>query len=142
MKVGSWIAIQNLMLVSDPTAEGVIGAAIEVHRALGPGLLESAYSACLCHELTVRGFAFRAEVPLPLIYKGVTVDCGYRLDFVVENGLILEIKSVERVEPIHVAQVLTYLRLTRSRQALLLNFNVTSLRAGVRSYLGQGTRFP
>ena len=88
----------------------IIGATIEVHKAIGPGLLESAYERCLCHELKLRGIAFESQVPLPLVYKGECLDCGYRLDLVVENTIILELKACEKIEPIYKAQLLTYLK--------------------------------
>jgi GxxExxY protein len=110
----------------------VIGSAIDVHRALGPGLLESAYLACLARELELRGVSFQAQVPVPLIYKGVHLHCGYRLDLLVENMLVVELKAVEQIHPIHFVQVLTYLRLTRHRLGLLINFNVPILRLGIR----------
>ena len=109
----------------------VIGFAIEVHRTLGPGLLESAYEHCLCHELTLNGIGFQRQVPVPVEYKGLNVDCAYRLDVVVNNGLILEIKSVEKLLPIHTAQLLTYLKLTGIRAGLLMNFNCDVLREGI-----------
>ena len=111
--------------------EQVIGAAIEVHRALGPGLLESAYEACLAHELTERGFRHERQVPLPVRYKGVELDCGYRLDLVVEGAVIVELKAAKALEPIHTAQLLTYLRLSGLRVGLLLNFNVPVLKQGI-----------
>ena len=107
----------------DPLTERVIGLAIEVHRALGPGLLESAYEECLCLELERAGFGYARQVPLPVVYKGRRLECGYRLDVVVESALILEIKSVEQLLPIHDAQLLTYLRLSRQKVGLLVNFN-------------------
>ncbi len=110
----------------------IIGAAIEVHRALGPGLLESAYEECLCQELGLRGIAFERQVPLPVEYKGIKLDCGYRLDLVVEDHIIVELKSVNRIDPIHEAQLLTYLRLKRERLGLVINFNVAVLKDGVR----------
>lgn len=113
-------------------ANRVIGAAIEVHRALGPGLLESAYEACLARELAHLGVPFERQSPLPVLYRGEPVDVAYRLDFVVANRLLLELKSVERFEPIHTAQVLTYLRLSGLKLALLLNFNVPLLREGIK----------
>src|SRR5437016_9731824 len=94
----------------DPRTAPIIGAAIEVHRALGPGLLESAYEECLCHELHLRGIPFERQLPLPVDYKGIKLDCGYRLDLVVENVLLLEIKCLEHVLPVHEAQLLTYLK--------------------------------
>jgi len=113
----------------------VIGAAVAVHRSLGPGLLESAYQACLDHELGLRGVQHYTQVPLPVCYKSTRLDCGYRLDFVVNECVIVEVKSVDRLLPIHEAQVLTYLKLTRLTAALLINFNVRSLRHGIRRLL-------
>ncbi len=110
----------------------VIGAAIEVHKAVGPGLLESAYEECLAHELRLRRFPFERQRALPLTYKGVRLDCGCRLDFVIANRLILESKTVERILPIHQVQLLTYLRLTGIWLGLLMNFNVPVLEQGVR----------
>ena len=109
----------------------VIGAAIEVHKHLGPGLLESAYEECMCHELTLRGIAFARQMPLPVRYKGVKLDCGYRLDIVVQNMLILELKACEKIEPIHRAQLLTYLKLSGIRLGLLLNFGVPVMKDGI-----------
>ena len=109
----------------------VIGAAIEVHKILGPGLLESAYEECLAHELHLRGVSFERQKLLPLVYKGERLDCGYRLDLVVENTIILELKSCDTIEPIHKAQVLTYLRLSGLNLGLLLNFNVPVMREGI-----------
>ncbi|HLZ41170.1 MAG TPA: GxxExxY protein [Candidatus Sulfotelmatobacter sp.] len=117
-------------LLYEELTQRVIGAAIEVHRALGPGLLESAYEECLCHELHLRGILFERQLPLPVDYKGVKLDCGYRLDLVVENVLILEIKCLEHVLPVHEAQLLTYLKMTGKRVGLILNFNVSTLTRG------------
>ena len=117
-------------LLHEELTEHVIGAAIEVHRALGPGLLESAYEEWLCHELNLRGIAFERQVPLPVEYKGVKVDCGYRLDLVVEDRLILEIKCMEHLLPVHEARLLTYLKMTGKRVGLILNFNVSTLVRG------------
>lgn len=117
---------------NDPLTERIIGFAIEVHRYLGPGLLESAYEECLCHELSLDGLVFRRQVPLPVIYKSVRLDCGYRLDIVVENTAIIEIKSVERLLPVHEAQLITYLKLSGIPTGLLLNFNTPVLREGIR----------
>jgi GxxExxY protein len=117
-------------LLHEELTERVIGAAIEVHRALGPGLLESAYEECLCHEFHLRGITFERQVSLPVEYKSVKLDCGYRLDLVVEGVLVLEIKCVEQVVPVHEAQLLTYLKLTGSRVGLILNFNVPVLTRG------------
>jgi GxxExxY protein len=110
----------------------VIGAAIEVHKILGPGLLESAYEECLCHELGLRAIRYERQKELPIEYKGITLDCGYRLDVVVENKLILELKAAEALEPIHEAQLLTYLKLTGIQLGLLINFNVPVLKEGIR----------
>ena len=110
----------------------IIGAAIEVHRKLGPGLLESAYEECLCCEMALRGIKFERQVPLPLNYKGVDLDCGYRLDLLVEDKVIVELKSIETLEPIHDAQLLTYLRLRNAWLGLIINFNVMMLKDGVR----------
>jgi GxxExxY protein len=112
--------------------ERVIGAAISVHRELGPGLLESAYQACLEYELVARHVQFRREQKVPLIYKGRNIEYGYRLDLVVEDKVIVEVKSIEVIAGIHIAQLVTYLRLTNLPVGLLLNFNVTSLRKGLR----------
>jgi GxxExxY protein len=112
--------------------ETIIGAAIEVHRALGPGLLESAYVKCLCHELTLRGIPFVRELPLPLEYKGIRLDCGYRIDLLVADAVVVEVKTVEKLIPVHEAQLLTYLRLGGWRVGLLMNFNSPVLKQGVR----------
>jgi GxxExxY protein len=112
--------------------ERVIGAAIEVHRALGPGLLESAYEECLAHELTLRAVTFERQRALPVQYKGVALDCGYRLDLLVENAVVVEIKAVSEIEPVHEAQLLTYLRLGGWQVGLLINFNVPVLKNGIR----------
>jgi GxxExxY protein len=109
----------------------IIGAAIEVHKALGPGLLESTYEECLCHELSLRGLSFERQKPLPVTYKEKKLDCGYRLDVVVENAIILELKSCEKIEEIHKAQLLTYLKLAGLKLGLLLNFNVPVMRDGI-----------
>ncbi len=109
----------------------VIGAAIEVHKVLGPGLLESAYENCLCHELQLRNIVFERQKPLPITYKGVNLDCGYRLDVVVQGILVLEVKACDRIEPIHQAQLLTYLKLSGLSLGLLLNFNVPVMRDGI-----------
>jgi GxxExxY protein len=116
----------------DDLTQQVIGAAIEVHRVLGPGLLESAYEQCLARELSLRGVQFKTQVDLPVEYKGVRLEVGYRMDFVVERSLLLELKAVEKVLPIHEAQVLTYLRLSGLHVALLLNFGEKVLKDGLR----------
>ena len=109
----------------------VIGAAIEVHKTLGPGLLESAHEECLCHELSLQGLSFERQKPLAVTYKEKLLDCGYRLDIVVEKKIILELKSCEKIEPIHKAQLLTYLRLSGINLGLILNFNVPVMRNGI-----------
>ncbi len=110
----------------------VIGAAMQVHRALGPGLLEGAYEACLAHELAARELTFDRQRPIPLTYGGEVIEVGFRADFVVENAILLELKSVERLQPIHTAQILTYLKLTGLQLGLLINFNVKILQHGIR----------
>jgi GxxExxY protein len=109
----------------------IIGAAIEVHQILGPGLLESAYEECLCKELNLRDISYERQKILPLEYKGDKLDCGYRLDVVAENSIILELKACEEIEPIHKAQLLTYLKLSKLSLGLLLNFNVPLMRDGI-----------
>ena len=116
------------MLIDEELSEVIIGAAIEVHRATGPGLLESAYQNFLAHEFTLRGISFEKEVPLPVEYKGVRLDCGYRMDFVIEDRIILEVKSVEKLIAIHEAQLLTYLKLSGKRVGLMINFNSAVIR--------------
>lgn len=118
------------MRINDLTY-AINGAAMEVHKKLGPGLLESAYEACLCHELHLRGIPFQRQVPLPLVYKDVKLDCAYRLDLLVANCVVIEIKSVDAIAPIHVTQLLTYLQLGNYRVGLLINFNVESLKDGI-----------
>jgi GxxExxY protein len=115
----------------DHRTSPIIGAAIEVHRNLGPGLLESAYEECLCHELRLLGIDFKRQVALPLLYKGLKLDCGYKLDLIVREEVILELKAIEKLLPIHEAQLLTYLRLTGKRVGLLINFNVPLLTQGI-----------
>jgi GxxExxY protein len=110
----------------------IIGAAIAVHRELGPGLLESAYEACLHYELSQQGLRVERQVPQPLIYKGIHLDCGYRLDLLVEDLVILELKTVESLQPIHDAQLLTYLKLKKLWLGLLINFNVPILKNGIK----------
>ncbi len=110
----------------------VLDSAYKVHTALGPGLLESAYQACLSFELVNKGLKVEAEKPLPLIYNEVKLDCGYRIDLLVEDRLIIELKSVDELAPIHLSQVLTYLKLSKKRFGLLINFNVKSLKNGIK----------
>ena len=118
----------------DDGSDKIIGACIEVHRQLGPGLLESVYEQCLSHEFSLVGLRFQRQRAVPVPYKGVLLDCGHRLDFVLEDKIILELKTVDRLLPIHEAQVLTYLKLTGLDAALLVNFNVTYLKQGLRRY--------
>ena len=117
---------------NDLLSEKIIGFAIEVHRQLGPGLLESAYEECLCFELKQACISFQRQVPLPVVYKSVKLDCGYRLDLVIDRKIIVELKTVERLLPIHEAQLLTYLKLSGIRIGLLLNFNTAVLKDGIR----------
>ena len=109
----------------------IIGAAIELHRQLGPGLLESAYESTLAYELSELGLYVEQQIPMPLVYKGIKLDCGYRIDLRVENKVIVEIKSVETLAPVHFAQTLTYLRLSESKLGLLINFNTDKLKEGI-----------
>jgi GxxExxY protein len=110
----------------------VIGAAIEVHKTLGPGLLESAYATCLCRELDLRGIPYEKEKPLPIDYKGTKLECGYRLDLLIDHQLIVELKTCESIQPIHEAQLLTYLKLTGIKTGLLINFSVPILKRGIK----------
>jgi GxxExxY protein len=112
----------------------IIGAAIEVHRQLGPGLLESAYEECLCHELSLRKLLFERQKPIPLVYKDTKLDCGYRLDLLIEGRVVVELKSVDSLGPIHEAIVLTYLKLSGHKLGLLINFNVSMLKEGIRRF--------
>jgi GxxExxY protein len=117
----------------DAFTHEIIGAAVAVHRAHGPGMLESSYDACLACELVERGLAFERQRALPVVYRDATLDCGYRVDFLVERQIVLELKAVERLEPVHVAQVISYLRMSGCRVGLLINFNVKWLtRQGLR----------
>ncbi len=126
---------KNLVVMQeprDPLTQQVIGAAIEVHRVLGPGLLESAYEECLCFELSLRGISFHRQVPLPVVYKGVTLECGYRMDLVVPERLVIEIKTVDKILSVHEAQLLTYLRLSGIKTGLLINFHTAVIKDGIR----------
>src|SRR5205085_6416396 len=116
----------------DPLSEQVIGAAIEVHRILGPGLLESVYQKCLAHELTLRGIDHRQQVQLPIVYKGATLDCTLFMDLVVADQLVVELKTVDKLQAIYEAQLLTYLKLSRIHRGLLINFNVPLLKDGLK----------
>ena len=113
----------------------VIGSAIEVHTTLGPGLLEATYKQCLAHELRLQGISFELEYPLSVKYKGIQLDCGYRVDLLVENEIIVELKSVESIKGIHEAQLLTYMKLAGIAQGFLINFNVTLLKQGLKSFV-------
>jgi GxxExxY protein len=119
------------MLYDEKLTEAIIGAAIEVHKEIGAGVLESCYEQCLCHELTLRGIAFQRQVELPVRYKGILLDCGYRIDLLVENLVVVELKAVEKILPIHESQLLTYLRLSGKRVGLLINFFVPVLKDGI-----------
>lgn len=109
----------------------IIGAAIEVHKTLGPGLLESAYEECLCYDLEERGIAFERQLPITITYKDHAVNCSYRIDILVEDAIVIELKAVDRIEPIHKAQLLTYMKLSEKKLGLLINFNVSLLKEGI-----------
>ncbi len=116
----------------DPLSYQIIGAAIEVHRLLGPGLLESAYEECLCYELSLRGIPFEQQVTLPVVYKSMTLGKAYKPDLLVDKAVIVELKTIDRILPVHEAQLLTYLRLSTLDRALLFNFNSVPLKSGIR----------
>ncbi len=113
----------------------IVGAAIEVHRSLGPGLLESTYEECLCHELFLNQIPFERQAALPVVYKGIRLDCGYRVDIIVDRKVILELKSLADILPIHKAQLLTYLKLSGLKLGLLLNFNVMLMKDGINRFV-------
>jgi len=117
--------------------EEIIGAAIEVHRALGPGLLESAYESCLCHELDLRDISYQSQLSLPVTYKGLLLDCVYRLDMLVDHTVVVEVKAVEALLPIHEAQLITYLKLGGWQVGLLINFNTPVLKYGIKRVIHQ-----
>lgn len=119
-------------MIEDSLTELIIGAAIAVHRALGPGLLESTYTRCLAYELADRGLAVEVGKPIPLVYRNLTVENAYRIDILVENRVLIELKAVERLERVHISQVITYLKLTGLKTGLLLNFNVPVMKDGIR----------
>ena len=119
--------------------ESVIGAAIAVHRELGPGLLESAYEACLAYELNEKKLKVERQKSVPLIYRGVHLDCGYRLDFLVEDKVVVEVKAVDKLEPIHEAQLISYLKLSGCKVGLLINFKVNTLKHGIRRFVNDFT---
>jgi len=118
----------------DPLTAAIIGCAIEVHRELGPGLLESAYERCLAHEMTMQGLSFRQQVPVPVAYKGIQLNCGYRIDLLVDESVILELKCVDALSGIHEAQLLTYMKLAGKPTGLLINFNERRLVDGIRRF--------
>ena len=113
----------------------IIGCAIEVHKNLGPGLLESAYEECLAYELEKAGLKTKRQVPTPVIYKDVKLDCGYRIDMLIENLIVIELKVVDEINPVHEAQVLTYMKFSKMNIGLLINFNVTALKNGIRRFI-------
>jgi len=115
--------------------EIIIGCAIEVHRQLGPGLLESAYEECLCYELAMAGLRFERQKPVPVVYKEIKLDCGYRIDILVESCVVVELKTVEVFNPVHEAQVLTYMKFADKKFGLLINFYVTILKNGIKRYI-------
>ena len=128
---------ERIVIDINKLSSEIISAAIEVHKALGPGLLESAYEQCLCHELNLRGLSCKSQEHLAVRYKGIKLDCGYRLDVVVEDAIILELKSCVKIEPIHKAQLLTYLKLSGFKLGLLFNFNVALMREGIVRIVNQ-----
>ncbi len=113
----------------------IVGAAIKVHRALGLGLLESTYEECLCHESSINQIPFQRQAPMPVVYKGIQLDCRYRVDIIVDNKVILELKSVAEIQPIHKAQLLTYLKLSGLKLGMLLNFNVQLMKDGINRFV-------
>jgi GxxExxY protein len=127
--------MKNTKMQFDELSNRVIGCAIEVHRLLGPGLLESTYEQCLARELNIAGLGFKLQWPLPVEYKGTRLDCGYRVDILVEDRLIVELKAVEHVLGIHQAQLLTYMRLAGIQTGLLINFNVAFLKDGLKRFV-------
>lgn len=124
--------MRHMVTRVNQTTEAIIGAAIEVHKHLGPGLLESSYEECLCHELGLRNIAFQRQLALPIVYKGIKLDCGYRIDLVVKNEVTVELKAIESIQPIHEAQALTYMRLAGWKVGLIINFHVPILVKGIK----------
>jgi GxxExxY protein len=118
-----------------PLSGRIIGAALEVHKILGPGMLEYTYEECLSYELCQQGLSVERQKPVPIVYKNIKLDCGYRIDLLVENQIIIELKSVDRLAAIHEAQILTYLRLADIKVGILINFNVSLLKNGIRRYV-------
>jgi GxxExxY protein len=127
--------VRGGIVAFDKLSSQVIGCAIAVHRELGPGLLESTYEQCLAYELKNRGLSFELQSPLPVEYKGIRLDCGYRVDLLVEKQIIVELKAVESLNNIHEAQILTYMKLAEIRTGLLINFNVGLLKNGIRRFV-------
>ncbi len=125
----------NAKMQFDALSHRVIGCALEVHRELGPGLLESVHEQCLAHELTLNGIPFERQKPMPVDYKGVQIDCGYRLDLLVDGKLVVELKATTGIEPIHEAQILTHMRLAKVKTGLIMNFNVVLLRHGIQRFV-------
>lgn len=119
-------------MTENEISEKIIGCAIQVHRELGPGLLESSYEECLYYELIQAGLLVEKQKPLPLVYKEVKLECGYRIDLMIEGKVIVEVKAVEALNDIHMAQILTYLKLSKAKLGLLMNFNVTLLKSGIK----------
>jgi GxxExxY protein len=119
----------------DPVSKLIIGCAIKVHRILGPGLLESAYEECLLYEITEEGLFVERQKPIPVIYKDIRLDYGYRIDLLVANRVVVELKSIDSFSPVHVAQILTYMRFSNMKTGLLINFNVTVLKTGIRRFV-------
>jgi GxxExxY protein len=127
-----YLDTKEMQMTENEISEKIIGCAIQVYRELGPGLLESSYQECLYFELIQAGLLVEKEKPLPLVYKDVKLDCGYRLDLVVENKVVIEVKSIEALNDIHVAQILTYLKLSKCKLGLLMNFNVVLMKSGIK----------
>ena len=119
----------------EPVSKDIIGCAIEVHKILGPGLLESAYEECLMYEILKMGMDVERQKPVPVVYKEIKLECGYRLDLIIENKIIVELKSVDILAPVHEAQILTYMKFSNIKTGLLINFNVTSLKNGIKRYV-------
>lgn len=119
----------------DSVSKIIIGCAIKVHRVLGPGLLESAYEECLAYELLKEGVVVERQKPIPVVYEEVKLDCGYRIDLLIENRIVVELKSIDAFSPIHEAQILTYMKFSKMKTGLLINFNVTVLKNGIRRFV-------
>ena len=119
----------------DKLSNQVIGCALQVHKALGPGLLESAYEQCLAHELSLAGIPFKLQFPLPVNYKNIKLDCGYRMDLLVDDKLVVELKSVDKITGVHQSQILTYMKLSEMKTGLLINFNVELLKSGIKRFV-------